>query len=263
MIPRVFSLVSAPYVADSRQPAHSHGELQITLILRGGVEERVGASVAEAGALSVVVKDPGVVHADRFGREGALTTRLSLRGGALLADLVDHPTRARAWKWTHDPALAIPFVRLVQRGLRGETRFAVDDDDIVDLLAAASARAHVASEGGQPAWLAAAIARVEDGWVPGLTVRDVARAAGVHPVYLARCMRRWHGMSAADLLRRARMRHAALRIADDRPTIARVAHATGFADESHLCRAFARAAGVTPARFRRLARAVHMRGVGR
>jgi len=39
-----------------------------------------------------------------------------------------------------------------------------------------------------------------------------------------------------------------------------VAHATGFADESHLCREFSKAVGTPPARFRRLARAFASRG---
>ena len=262
MRPTVLSLAASGYEAGTRQAPHAHDDLQITVVLRGTVEERVGASLERASALSVVVKDPGVMHEDHFGRAGALTARLSLER-ATLADLVEHPQRASAWRWTHEAMVAIPFLRIVARGVEGRGHFARDDDDILDLVAAVSARLYEPAR-GQPRWLEEAVAQMRDGWRPGLTVRDVARAAGVHPVYFARCVRRWHGIGAADLLRRSRLRHAARHVADGDPTIATVAHATGFADEAHLCREFSRAAGMPPARFRRLANAFGSQGaIGR
>jgi AraC family transcriptional regulator len=250
----VLSLVPSGYGAGTRQAPHAHDDLQITVVLRGNIEERVGGSLERASALSVVVKDPGVIHEDHFGQAGALTAQLSLER-ATFADLVEHPGRAAAWRWAHEAMVAIPFLRIVARGLEGHRQFARDDDDIVDLVAAVSARLHVPARAGQPRWVEDAVAQVRDDWRPGLTVGDVARAAGVHPVYFARCVRRWHGIGAADLLRQSRLRHAARHIADGDTTIATVAHATGFADESHLCREFSRAAGMSPARLRRLARA--------
>lgn len=247
-----FYLASSGYRPGTRQASHAHEELQITVVLRGTLEERVGSSVERASALSVVVKDRGVVHADDFGSAGALTAQLAI-SGVSLADLVEHPSRALGWRWTHAAAVAIPFLRIVARGLDGRRKFARDDDDIVDLVAALTARTNAPAPVGQPRWLEDVVARIRDNWRPGLTVRDMARTADVHPVYFARCVRRWYGIGAADLLRQARLRHAARHIADSDPTIASVAHTTGFADESHLCREFSRATGISPARFRRLA----------
>ena len=73
MRPPSIRLGSSRYAPGTRHPLHSHEELQITLVLRGGVSERVGERVEEAAALSVVVKDPGVMHADDFSARGALT----------------------------------------------------------------------------------------------------------------------------------------------------------------------------------------------
>ena len=223
-------------------------------MLRGTLEERVAGSPERASALSVVVKDPGVIHEDRFGSSGALTARLALPN-TTFADLVEHPTRAVAWRWIHDVRVTLPFLRIVARSLQGEQHYSGNDDDIVDLLAALSARVQPTAATGEPRWLRDVVRQMRDDWRPGLTVRDLAHAAGVHPVYLARCVRRWHGVGAGELLRQSRLRHAARAISDRDPTIATVAHASGFADEPHLCREFARAAGMPPARYRRLARA--------
>lgn len=258
----MLSLVSSAYGSGTRQPLHTHDELQISIVLRGTIEESVGRSVERASALSVVVKDPGVRHADRFGDSGALTAQLKVRD-TTLADFIEHPNRALAWRWTHDSTIATPFLRVVARGLAGQRTFAADDDDIVDLIAAVSARVVVPVRAGRPRWLEEMVARVRDDWRAGFSVRGVAREAGVHPVYFARCVRRWYGLAAADLLRQARLRHAARHIADGDSTIAAVAHATGFSDEPHLSREFSRSAGLAPGRYRRLARAVHQHGIGR
>jgi AraC family transcriptional regulator len=252
-------LIASPYPPGTRHPLHAHDELQITLVLRGQLQERVGSRMEEAGALSVVVKDPGVMHADDFASCGALTARLSLDRSAF-ADLVEHPARAVEWCWLHDGFAAKPFLRLVQRGLNGERKFCADDDDILDLVAVISARRSTTPSRQPPMWLRDVVARITDAWQPGLTVRDVAASVGVHPVYLARCLRRWFGVSGGELLRRARLRRAAHAVADGAVTVSTVAHDTGFTDESHLWREFSRMTGVTPAQFRRLGRAFEQRG---
>jgi AraC family transcriptional regulator len=254
MPPLAVSLDSSLYAPGTHHAPHAHDELNISLVLRGSVRERVGTRLEGAGALSIVLKDPGVTHADEFGPSGALMARLSVQCSAF-ADLVEHPARAEAWRWTHDAVVAAPFLRIVARGLSGEHTFATDDDDVAELLALMSARRSVPAHGDPPNWLRDAVTRMQNDWTPGLTVRDVARTSGVHPVYLARCLRRWYGVAGAHVMRQARLRHAARAIADGGQTVSAVAHATGFADESHLCRELSKAIGVTPARFRRLGRA--------
>src|SRR5262245_54081098 len=96
------------YEPGLRHEPHAHDELHISLVVRGSVSERVGGKVEQAGPLSVVVKDPCVSHANEFGPQGALMVRLCL-WQCEIADLVEHPGRARAWRWTHDAAVARPF----------------------------------------------------------------------------------------------------------------------------------------------------------
>ena len=59
------------YSDDQLFPRHRHEELQFSLILRGGVSETVGGRMEVGRALSVVSKDSGLFHADRFHPEGA------------------------------------------------------------------------------------------------------------------------------------------------------------------------------------------------
>lgn len=242
-------LVANRYAPMTRHAPHDHDELQVSLILSGRVRERVGAREESGAALSVVVKDPGVRHADDFGERGAFMARLSVPR-AEFANLTEGADRSVPWRWTHESRVATPFLRLVRRARLDATTFAAADDDVVDLIAAISAR-RVSSTGSPPAWLADVVREISEAWRPGLSIAELAARAGVHPVYLARCTRRWYGVAAGDLLREARLSRAAEALVATGGTVSGVAHSTGFSDEAHLCRSFAAATGSTPARFRR------------
>lgn len=253
-MPTTLAFHAGRYAGGLRQSPHRHDELHLSLVLQGRIAETVGGSTEYAGALSVVAKDPGVVHADLFGPRGATVARLSLPDGGI-ADLVEDPGRAFAWRWAHDLAVAVPFLRLVRRASARDVTFASTDDDVVELLAALTARRTATPRGAPPAWLAETLDRMRAEWRPGLRVTDVAEDAGVHPVYLARCVRRWYGTSLAGLMREQRLRRAAQAIGDAPERVSMIAHGSGYADEAHLCRDFRHATGTTPGAFRALVRA--------
>jgi AraC family transcriptional regulator len=71
---------------------------------------------------------------------------------------------------------------------------------------------------------------------------------------VAREFRRRHGMSIASYLRMRRIEWAAARLTESEDSIAQVAAASGFFDQSHFTRLFHRITGETPGRFRAAAR---------
>ena len=101
----------------------------------------------------------------------------------------------------------------------------------------------------RPRWVERARELVEHGGV-GSGLAQVAAEVGVHPVHLAATFRRFYGCSIGEYSRRRRLEHARRLLADRSLNLAQVAVEAGFADQSHLTRAFRRHAGVTPARYR-------------
>jgi AraC family transcriptional regulator len=240
------------YSADEPYPRHRHDELQLSLILSGAVSETVGDRHEIGRALSVVSKDSGLYHADVFPAEGAKIARLSL-SHAIMNDLLDDGRRIDGWKWTHDPRIARPFLSLVRRARDHNLKsFAADDPHVTDLLAAFTARAPACDPGKPPAWLRQTMTELRDAWQPGMTVSDVARRAGVHPVYLARCVRRWYGTGIGEELRRLRLASTVSMLTRDKSTVSSIAHGNGYSDEPHLCRASRETLGMTPRRLRSL-----------
>lgn len=254
MTPTVRLLIT-DYAADARQRPHSHDELHFSLILRGGVAETVGGTTEYAGALAVVAKDAGVLHANQWGRTGARIARLSVRGGTL-AGLAASPARADGWRWTHDPAVARPFLRLIDRSRRGEAAFELTDVDMLDVVAAFTARREAEPRGIPPVWLREIVNRVLTEWHPQLNGHTIATWAQVHPVYLARCVRRWYGIALGDLLRAQRRRAAVAAVTDSAHRLTSVAYEHGYADEPHLCRDVRDSVGLSPGRLRTLIRSV-------
>lgn len=88
---------------------------------------------------------------------------------------------------------------------------------------------------------------------PGLEVRTVADALGVHAVSLARRYRRHFGRSPATAIRQARADRAAGQV-EQGADLATVAASVGYSDQSHLTREFVVFYGLTPARYRAIFR---------
>jgi AraC family transcriptional regulator len=101
-----------------------------------------------------------------------------------------------------------------------------------------------------PRWLRSARDLLDGHFHEPVSLRGLAREAGVHPVHFAAAFRRFHGCSVGEYLRRRRLQYARRRLADPEVPLARVAAEAGFADQSHLTRTFKRFTGMTPHRYR-------------
>lgn len=103
-----------------------------------------------------------------------------------------------------------------------------------------------------PAWLPAVEDYLRAHLSDALRLGDLARVAGVHPSHLNRVFRARHGASVGEYARRLRIERACRELAATTTSIAQIAVASGFADQSHFSRVFARVTGMTPAAFRKL-----------
>lgn len=109
------------------------------------------------------------------------------------------------------------------------------------------------SPSSPPAWLCRIRDHLHDCAGVAPPVRELARAAGVHPVSLARAFRRAYGVTVTEYARRLRVRAASDRIASTALPLARIACEAGFADQAHLTRELRRETGLTPGALRRAA----------
>jgi AraC family transcriptional regulator len=101
-----------------------------------------------------------------------------------------------------------------------------------------------------PGWLAVADRRLRDRLEHRWSLEELAREAGISTVRLSRGFRNVFGESVGERLRRRRLEAARELLGVAGSDLAEVAFACGFADQSHLTRAFRAAYGMTPGQFR-------------
>lgn len=97
-----------------------------------------------------------------------------------------------------------------------------------------------------PGWLFAALELLYDRYRENLTIAQIAAGVGVHSVYLARTFRRHFGCTPGEFCRFRRLERSLDLLLSTRLPLAEVALVSGFADQSHFTKTFARCFGLTP-----------------
>jgi len=103
---------------------------------------------------------------------------------------------------------------------------------------------------GTPPWLRRVLDVLEARFAEPPGLGELAELAGVHPSDLLRSFRARQGCSPGEFVRRRRVALVCRRLSDTRDPLAEIALAAGYSDQSHFCRAFRRAMGITPAAYR-------------
>ena len=124
---------------------------------------------------------------------------------------------------------------------------------VLDLLVLAS-RNNKTHQGPAPPWLKRSVDYLHARFLDRPSLGELAREAGVSPEHFAREFRRIFRTTVSEYLRRLRLEWASERLRVDNDSIATIALAAGFADQSHFTRQFHRQYGITPAGFRRALR---------
>ncbi len=249
-----FTLTETVYARGECIPRHAHACAHFCLVLRGGYTECYGTHSREYGPPAVVFHPEGEVHSNRFHGSGGRLFRVIVPGPAadrlreavsLLDDRVfvvgGMPARlaTRLYREFREPDAMSP---LVAEGL------------ILELLGLA-ARGPAGSDGGvPPRWLCRAADLLRDRFRENLPLGEVARAAGVHPAYLARVFRRHFRCSAGEYVRQLRVEHARRELSRGDAPLAEIALEAGFSDQSHLTNISRRHTGLTPSAYRKLFR---------
>ena len=218
------------------QPPHAHERTQVSFLLLGSMHETQGARDFVPAPGSVGFKPAGCLHADRFGRDGALIL-------AIEADEPDAPKR-NGWSVHCDESARVALTRLAL----DTSGSALALDAMRDLLASAE---HSPPELGGAAPMALQRARQHLHDEPDeCRIDALAHAAGLERTRFAQLFRRHFGLPPS-LYRAKRMTAKATRaLLTESRTIADAAFAAGFADHSHFTKTLRRFTGLSPQQLR-------------
>ena len=231
-----FQVKLVRYAAHRHMPPHCHDALGVSVVLDGTLVEEAEHRSFTAETGWTVVKPAGTWHANRFGPASATLLAITFR------ERCDDDA-VRAWGWMNRAATYRAGLRLLRTVVRGERS---EHDNALTELVASLGRFEYSHR--DLAWLKAVKRMLDDG--DDASVGDLAARAGVHPVYLARRFRGAFGVSIREYRQIAQVRRATQLILRTRRSLSEIAHDSGFADHSHMCRSFRTVARLNPAALR-------------
>jgi AraC family transcriptional regulator len=228
-------------------PGHAHQAAFVSLMLEGQYRETAGFLHFGYQPFSCVYHPPGMEHHDEIGAAGVTLLTFEFKPellddvdfcGLNLRPIIDLSGRQPAWE----------LVDLYRRISAGAT-----SDLDLESRAVALAFSVVRSSARVPRDLRSlrrACEYVHAHFDENLTLAQVARAAGVHPVYLGQIFRQEFGETLGEYLNRVRVRAAADRLVNSELPLSTIALDFGFYDQSHFTRIFRHLTGATPGAFR-------------
>ena len=102
--------------------------------------------------------------------------------------------------------------------------------------------------------LATVIQHIQAHFDEPLKLHDLASMAGLSTYQFEQRMRRIFAITAGQFIHKVRMDDAVRRLRETEDPITSIAHACGYAEQSSFTRQFKQTVGISPARYRRLAR---------
>jgi AraC family transcriptional regulator len=234
-------------------PSHSHELSFFALLLEGEYGERYGREDRQFRPFTIHFRPAGIPHQDEIGPHGVRFFEIEIRQSwlQLLAD------GSAALDLSHDDCHGGRLLWLGMKMFRefdGTTKAGVWDDLCIESLLAEMlgevARMRRKKVTHRPAWLRRIMEKLAAEYCGRVTLNELGREAGVHPVHLSRVFRQSVGCGIGEYVHRLRIRAACEQMLVPEFSIAEISLAAGFADQSHFTRVFRKATGMTPAWFR-------------
>lgn len=224
------------YAAGERHAPHTDSHSRISFLVRGGYREEASRGALQLVPGDVLLKANNAKHEDAFGEVGATVIALEF-----LRE--DEPTRKLwkgVWKKRDDRATLHCALAYFESAAAGDcSGVAAAGLDILNCVDQPSSHT-------PPGWLKRLEDDLRDANLASVDLNQRAHEAGVHPAHLSRLFRRCFGVSVTEHAQTQSVRRAIRWLADGRSSLAEIAAAAGFYDQSHMNRTFRRITGRTP-----------------
>lgn len=236
------------YAAGRHMERHCDGRARVSVVVSGALRESAGRYEVDAGPLSIAVKSPDVLHATRFGPEGACVASIDIDA------ISDSEWTIPRWRWSTENRLRAELRAFIAAIV--ELRAAPEDPDAVDGLREACLVLLDRLKGVEPirdaglGWLRGVRDRIDCAPEQAISVCRLARDAGVSPTHLTRCFKAVYGCTVVDHRKRQRVRSALQQLTRPGAELVDVALRAGFHDQAHFTRQFRAVTGTTPGTWR-------------
>lgn len=102
-----------------------------------------------------------------------------------------------------------------------------------------------------PAWVDKIRNIIQERYNMRLTLNELSKEAGVHPVHLSRQFPKYFNVSLHYYVSQVKIQKATQMLQDQGMALYQVAHYCGFSDPSHFNRCFRKITGLNPSQYRK------------
>jgi AraC family transcriptional regulator len=243
-------LVEGVYSGKTKVPRHAHEQAVFCIALNGLCNEAYASKLREYKPFTVEFLPSNQCHSLTF--PGAETRAFSVDvASSWLERAREYSLKLEDSVHCHGGLLSGLFMKLYRefRQMDGASPWAIEGL-VLEMLAEVSRREVKVSDRTPPRWLAQALELLREQFSEHLTLAHVATSVGVHPIHLARGFRRFCRCTVGEYIRQLRIEHACRELCESDASLAAIASAAGFSDQSHFSRTFKRLMAMTPAQYR-------------
>jgi AraC family transcriptional regulator len=239
-------LVEKRYPAGLWMPRHSHAEWRYCLTVRGAHTDSWRRGFRTRTRRQLSLHPPEEMHTSVFHTD-AVCLHVELLGRWQERLRADADISAEPHEFLEGQVPLVATQLYEEFGRRDACSNLVLEGLACELIGW-SARS-LRGDGTGASWVYRARDLVRARFTESLTLDDIARSVGVHPVHLARQFRNTFGCTVGEFVRRTRIDFVCTQLPTKAP-LSDIALRAGFSDQSHLTRVFKRATGLTPRQYR-------------
>jgi AraC family transcriptional regulator len=240
------------YRPQLKNPQHSHEYAYIGITLEGGSTQVCKNRIRSSKPWTVMFHPAGEIHADHFHDCGARELNIEITPANLdrLCERFYNPGGAVEMNGGKAGWLAARLYGEFR--LMDQLSWLSIEGLTIELMAEILRHDLNASSAKAPPWLGQVKELIHERYTERLTLSDLARLVSVHPVHLAREFRRRVGCTVGQHIRQLRIQRACSFLCENNHSLAEIALATGFTEQSQFTKTFRTFVGVTPSEYRRL-----------
>jgi len=243
------TLTEALQSPHSTTPAHIHDQASICVTLSGQCFEMIDGVrvITEAGG--VIMRAPGKIHSDEYGDVPHRSLMIEVEQKWL--ETCTHFLKVfEGYRHFSDGPVSALMLRIYRESrIRDNVAPVIVEGLMLEVLGYAS-RSLIKPAVRPPVWLMQARDLLHGQFNDPINLMEIARNVGVHPTHLARTFKKHYRTTVGEYLRRLRLDWATRQLSETEVSIAEIASAAGFYDQSHFSHSFKEHTGFTPAEFR-------------
>jgi len=243
-------LSESMYLPETVINRHSHAHAYFCILLHGTYTENYGRRRRECKRSTLVFHPPNEAHSTHFLNEGGHLFRFEIKPA--LFDRMSECSAAFSEPVEFDGGLPAQVAARLYREFR-------QTDEVSSLVieglalevSSYVARAHKYERfKGPPIWLSRARDLIQKEFCTKLSLEQIAKSAGVHPLHLVRVFRKFEGCTIGEYIKRLRIEFAAQQLSNSEISLAELAVNCGFCDQAHFSKSFKLSTGMTPSEYR-------------